>query len=134
MLLNWKIVNFSDLAVAMADVEDVDGLLEETDFADIEGTLREANKISEPSVLSPNPETESGLLDESIDDPELEAIKRRVREMEEEQLKLKQMQEEVEKQLLTAPGGNAANQRNFPTQDEKMEADQRFHPFTRIFG
>lgn len=67
------------------------------------------------------------LEDGASDDPELEAIKARVREMEQEQLKLKQMQDEVEKQMMTAAatGAGPGAQRSFPTQDEKMEADQR---------
>lgn len=40
---------------------------------------------------------------EAADDPELEAIKARVREMEEEAEKLKQMQDEVEKQMNMSP-------------------------------
>lgn len=41
--------------------------------------------------------------DETGEDPELEAIKARVREMEEEAEKLKQMQDEVEKQMSMSP-------------------------------
>ncbi|CAI9737415.1 polyadenylate-binding protein 2 isoform X2 [Octopus vulgaris] len=58
--------------------------------------------------------------DESVEDPELEAIKARVREMEEEAEKLKELQSEVEKQMNIS-----AATPNFPTFEEKMEADQR---------
>uniref|UniRef100_A0A8C5QLM2 RRM domain-containing protein n=1 Tax=Leptobrachium leishanense TaxID=445787 RepID=A0A8C5QLM2_9ANUR len=46
--------------------------------------------------------------DQAIEDPELEAIKARVREMEEEAEKLKELQNEVEKQMnKSPPTGNA---------------------------
>ncbi|RWS27287.1 polyadenylate-binding protein 2-like protein [Leptotrombidium deliense] len=58
--------------------------------------------------------------DENSDDPELEAIKARVREMEEEAEKLKQMQDEVEKQMSLSPPGTAGM-----SLEEKMEVDAR---------
>lgn len=50
-------------------------------------------------------EGDNGVADDSTaDDPELEAIKARVREMEEEAEKLKEMQKEVDTQMnLTSP-------------------------------
>jgi len=59
----------------------------------------------------------SQQIDDAQDDPELEAIKARVREMEEEAEKLKQMQEEVEKEIGTGNAGLSL--------DEKMEVDGR---------
>jgi len=70
------------------------------------------------------------------DDPELEAIKARCREMEEEALKLKQMQSEMDKQLSSAPGavatGGAAGATSpagsgvsLMTYEEKVEVDGR---------
>jgi polyadenylate-binding protein 2 len=56
-------------------------------------------------------------------DPELEAIKARVRQMEEEALKLKQMQNEVDQQM-TSPGGTPANTPILSV-EEKMEVDGR---------
>jgi len=53
-------------------------------------------------------------------DPELEAIKARVREMEEEAEKLKQMQDEVEKQMNMSPPGSSGM-----SAEEKMEVDGR---------
>ena len=41
-------------------------------------------------------------IDELMDDPELEAIKARVKVMEEESEKLRQLQSEVDKQLATS--------------------------------
>ncbi|KAK7114580.1 hypothetical protein V1264_000621 [Littorina saxatilis] len=62
--------------------------------------------------------------DSGVEDPELEAIKARVREMEEEAEKLKEMQSEVEKQMnLSSP--TAAASAPFPSAEEKMEADAR---------
>ncbi|RWS11709.1 polyadenylate-binding protein 2-B-like protein [Dinothrombium tinctorium] len=73
--------------------------------------FEENDGSTEMSLLN----NESNLKsDDNTDDPELEAIKARVREMEEEAEKLKQMQDEVEKQL---------NLRMTP--EEKMEVDSR---------
>lgn len=58
----------------------------------------------------------------TVDDPELEAIKARVREMEEEAQKLSEMNAEVEKQVENVPNeyGNKVL-----TIEEKMEIDNR---------
>jgi len=58
------------------------------------------------------------------DDPELEAIKARVKEMEEEAEKLKQLQTEVDKQMNmgSPPGLNSSLNMSF---EEKMEVDNR---------
>jgi len=69
----------------------------------------------------------------AVEDPELEAIKARVREMEEEAERLRQMQSEVEKQMMlgggaggpTSPTAQPAGAPGFPTIEEKMEADNR---------
>ncbi|XP_052047432.1 bcl-2-like protein 2 isoform X1 [Apodemus sylvaticus] len=74
-------------------------------------------------------EEEPGLVeadpgDGAIEDPELEAIKARVREMEEEAEKLKELQNEVEKQMnMSPPPGNAGPV--IMSLEEKMEADAR---------
>ncbi|XP_064359446.1 polyadenylate-binding protein 2 [Dromaius novaehollandiae] len=74
-------------------------------------------------------EEEAGLGDgdpgdSAIEDPELEAIKARVREMEEEAEKLKELQNEVEKQMnMSPPPGNAGPV--IMSLEEKMEADAR---------
>lgn len=57
----------------------------------------------------------------SSEDPELEAIKARVREMEEEAEKLKQMQDEVEKQMSISPPASTSGM----SIEEKMEVDGR---------
>jgi polyadenylate-binding protein 2 len=63
----------------------------------------------------------SGHGDSTIEDPELEAIKARVREMEEEAEKIRQMQNEVEKQMnRTATPALAAT-----SIEDKLDADNR---------
>jgi len=64
----------------------------------------------------------------NVEDPELEAIKARVREMEEEAERLRQMQSEVEKHMnLAGPTSptQAAGAPGFPTLEEKIEADNK---------
>lgn len=56
------------------------------------------------------------------DDPELEAIKARVRAMEEESEKLRQLQSEVDKQLSVPTSPNASLNMSF---EEKMDVDNR---------
>jgi len=56
------------------------------------------------------------------DDPELEAIKARVREMEEEGEKLRQLQSEVDKQLAVPTSPNQSLNLSF---EEKMDVDNR---------
>ncbi|XP_028392410.1 polyadenylate-binding protein 2-like [Dendronephthya gigantea] len=64
----------------------------------------------------------SGDHGNDVDDPELEAIKARVKEMEEEAEKLKDMQKEIEGSLnLSASPTTAA----LPTLEEKQEVDAR---------
>lgn len=60
--------------------------------------------------------------DSMMEDPELEAIKARVREMEEEAEKLKMLQSEVEKQINSPQG--VASSPNMSIED-KMEVDGR---------
>ncbi|KYN09956.1 Polyadenylate-binding protein 2 [Trachymyrmex cornetzi] len=62
------------------------------------------------------------LGEANVDDPELEAIKARVREMEEEAEKLKQLQSEVDKQMNM--GSPPASPLNMSLED-KMEVDNR---------
>ncbi|KAK0046421.1 polyadenylate-binding protein 2-B [Biomphalaria pfeifferi] len=63
--------------------------------------------------------------DSGLEDPELEAIKARVREMEEEAEKLKEMQTEVDKQMnMSSPTATPAAAA-FPTPEEKQEADNK---------
>ncbi|XP_015591516.1 polyadenylate-binding protein 2-B isoform X1 [Cephus cinctus] len=60
----------------------------------------------------------------NIDDPELEAIKARVREMEEEAEKLKQLQSEVDKQMNMGSPPGITSPLNMSIED-KMEVDSR---------
>merc|ERR1712179_791631 len=57
-----------------------------------------------------------------MDDPELEAIKARVRAMEEESEKLRELQSEVDKQLAVPTSPSAALNLSF---EEKMDVDSR---------
>ncbi|XP_046395086.1 polyadenylate-binding protein 2-like isoform X1 [Ischnura elegans] len=59
-----------------------------------------------------------------VDDPELEAIKARVREMEEEAEKLKQLQSEVDKQMNLGSPPGLTSPLNMSI-EEKMEVDNR---------
>ena len=68
-----------------------------------------------------NFETETNDTDESLDDPELEAIKARVKVMEEESEKLRQLQTEVDKQLATPASPSSHN----ISLEEKMDIDCR---------
>jgi len=61
--------------------------------------------------------------DDSVDDPELEAIKARVREMEEEAEKLKEMQNEVEKQMNLS--SSSINSPTPMSPEDKLDADNR---------
>lgn len=65
--------------------------------------------------------------EQSVEDPELEAIKARVREMEEEAEKLKQLQSEVEKRMSigSPPSGIGLTSPANLSIEEKMEADAR---------
>lgn len=57
-------------------------------------------------------------------DPELEAIKVRVKEMEEEAQKLKQMQDEVDRQMNISPNDRTNSQQTLSL-EEKQEIDAR---------
>ncbi|KYQ49698.1 Splicing factor U2AF 50 kDa subunit [Trachymyrmex zeteki] len=64
------------------------------------------------------------LGEANVDDPELEAIKARVREMEEEAEKLKQLQSEVDKQMNMGSPPGITSPLNMSLED-KMEVDNR---------
>lgn len=101
----------------MADHEDL-GLGSEEHLENLD----ESNGVDElgsSSLMEENDENGGGA-----DDPELEAIKARVREMEEEAEKLKQLQSEVDKQMNmgSPPGLTSPLNMSF---EEKMEVDNR---------
>lgn len=110
----------------MGDVEngnEVDPLQDdgvgEIDTGDFEGENEEA--LEETAEDAGETEA-SGGQDAGIEDPELEAIKARVKEMEEEAEKLKEMQNAVDlKMNMSSPTLSSA----FPSMDEKIEADAR---------
>ncbi|CAF1487810.1 unnamed protein product [Adineta steineri] len=78
-------------------------------------------------LLSPSRQESlsESLLDstEITDETDIETMRQRINEMEEEAEKLKQMQVEVEKQMGGTPGSTGTS--SFPTIEEKMEADQK---------
>ncbi|KAG1670647.1 Polyadenylate-binding protein 2 [Nymphon striatum] len=67
---------------------------------------------------------DSAVSEDQPEDPDLEVIKARVREMEEEAEKLKQMQSEVEKQMNMSPPAGVTSPLNLSF-EEKMEVDSR---------
>ncbi|KAI2649071.1 Polyadenylate-binding protein 2 [Labeo rohita] len=78
------------------------------------------SELEDPGVGDEEPGLDEG--EAAIEDPELEAIKARVREMEEEAEKLKELQNEVEKQMnLSPPPAGPV----IMSIEEKMEADGR---------
>lgn len=99
----------------MADNEDLGlGTEEQLD------SLDDTNGIADESILN-DTEHEGGVGE----DPELEAIKQRVKEMEEEAEKLKQLQSEVDKQMnMGSPPGLTSPPLNMSV-EEKMEVDNR---------
>lgn len=81
--------------------------------ADLDENHENGNDFS-ASLVEDDPVDEDGSStanadSEAAEDPELEAIKARVREMEEEAEKLKQMQDEVEKQMSLSPPSKCLN-------------------------
>lgn len=66
----------------------------------------------------------SGVSGAAETDPELEAIKVRVKEMEEEAEKLKQMQDEVDRQMNLSPNNKSGSQQTLSL-EEKQEIDTR---------
>ena len=91
-------------------------LLNTTDMA-------ETDEFSVEDQLNYEHEVGEGEADESteMDDPELEAIKARVKAMEEESEKLKELQKEVDMQLSMPAGGGQLNM----SLEEKMDVDSK---------
>ncbi|XP_031561997.1 polyadenylate-binding protein 2-B-like [Actinia tenebrosa] len=96
----------------MADIDDVtndDNLLD--------SALETSKEEADDSVLN---EIANDSVVEDAEDPELEAIKARVKEMEEEAEKLKEMQKQVEQSIMSPPA-----QGIHKTVEEKAEIDSR---------
>ncbi|XP_044745613.1 polyadenylate-binding protein 2 isoform X1 [Coccinella septempunctata] len=98
----------------MADSEDL-GLGPEDQL----DNLDDANGITDESILN-----DTEVDGATGDDPEMEAIKARVREMEEEAEKLKQLQSEVDKQMNMGSPPGMTSPLNMSI-EEKMEVDNR---------
>ncbi|TRY62136.1 hypothetical protein TCAL_06250 [Tigriopus californicus] len=90
-----------------------------------------SDDYAESGSLLEDTSVEAELSSSHDEDPELEAIKARVRQMEEEAEKLKQMQSEVDQQMVGGGGGGGltsgaggGSQSNL-SYEEKMEVDGR---------
>lgn len=85
--------------------------------------MAETGDFSVEDQLNYEHEVGEGEGDESteMDDPELEAIKARVKAMEEESEKLKELQKEVDMQLSMPAGGGQLNM----SLEEKMDVDSK---------
>uniref|UniRef100_U5EVY7 Putative pabp2 n=1 Tax=Corethrella appendiculata TaxID=1370023 RepID=U5EVY7_9DIPT len=86
--------------------------------------------LNESNLIAPDDETELLIEDDYLKsemqiDPELEAIKARVKEMEEEAEKLKQLQSEVNKQMGTIGGSPTGITPIALSAEEKLEIDNR---------
>jgi len=86
--------------------------------------MAETDEVNVEDQLNYEAEVGEGDGEESndMDDPELEAIKARVRAMEEESEKLRELQSEVDKQLAVPTSPSAALNLSF---EEKMDVDSR---------
>lgn len=106
--------NFAD---DTADQEQLDGLITAADTAllDVDGAAEDDEEEAKHNATP----------DDGVEDPELEAIKARVREMEEEAEKLKEMQSEVEKQMNWSSSSITSPVSPYPTVEEKIETDNR---------
>merc|ERR1712168_1778436 len=104
----------SDFDCLTEKMSDIDHELEETALLEESGGENEIET-----------ETNETAGDEE-NDPELEAIKERVKAMEAEAEKLKVLQSEVEMQMGESMGETVpAGQPQFPTLEEKVDADNR---------
>ncbi|KAK3726846.1 hypothetical protein QZH41_016726, partial [Actinostola sp. cb2023] len=99
----------------MADLDDVADSLLDT-------TSESAKEEADDSVLS---EIAHDSVVEDAEDPELEAIKARVKEMEEEAEKLKEMQKQVEQSIMSPPAAGLQSPSAPKTLEEKVEVDAR---------
>jgi len=106
-------------------LENGKGLNESGSSSDVYGSHldHDQQEDSENMVSENNLEDESKLGTTNQEDSELEAIKARVREMEEEAEKLRQLQTEVDRHMNigSPPGGGTTNM----SIEEKMEVDGR---------
>ena len=87
---------------------------------DDSSTIEIQKQFSFSDILNPNEQFEINL--DQVEDKELEEIKEKMKQMEEEALQLKEMQNEVEKQMEIATKSSI---QSFPTLEEKMEIDTR---------
>lgn len=110
----------------MSDILDHESSLDGHNSHDGDSVGADDSTVLDATALETSNDV-SQSVDPLVDDPELEAIKARVKEMEAEAEKLKEMQSEVEKQinLSPTPPHLASGAMAFPTLEEKVEADTR---------
>ena len=102
--------------------ENGEDLLLQTDQEDVQVGLTDLD--AEHQFAGGDGDSTTAQEESTVEDPELEAIKARVKEMEEEAEKLKQMQKSVDEEMhLTSPTTAAAA--GFPSIEEKIDADAR---------
>ncbi|XP_065827709.1 polyadenylate-binding protein 2-B-like [Oscarella lobularis] len=104
----------------MADDASTDNILAVDESVEGEEAV-EGDDLHEDAETDANGTAE----DTTIEDPELEAIKQRVKEMEEEAEKLKEMQSQVEKQIMSPSAGTPSGGAAHPSLEEKQDADAR---------
>lgn len=102
--------------------ENGEHLLLQTDQEDVQVGLTDLD--AEHQFAGGDGDSTAAQEESTVEDPELEAIKARVKEMEEEAEKLKQMQKSVDEEMhLTSP--TTATAAGFPSIEEKIDADAR---------
>lgn len=104
----------------MADTEDI-GMTGEEQLDNLDTMEGGEGEVGDNGDIG---EIDANHAGAGMDDPELEAIKARVREMEEEAEKLKQLQSEVDKQMNMGSPPGMTSPLNMSL-EEKMEVDNR---------
>lgn len=101
----------------MADAEENGENFQEDSVTDFDADAQQFDGGEGDATTTANDES-------AVEDPELEAIKARVKEMEEEAEKLKELQNAADKAMnMTSPTSQSANA--FPSLEEKVETDGR---------
>lgn len=106
--------------MVMADTEDL-GMTGEEQLDHLDNMEGTEGEVGDNGDIGEIDGSHGGV---GMDDPELEAIKARVKEMEEEAEKLKQLQSEVDKQMNMGSPPGIASPLNMSLED-KIEVDNR---------
>ncbi|XP_054277555.1 polyadenylate-binding protein 2-B isoform X2 [Macrosteles quadrilineatus] len=92
--------------------------------AGVDDVFEQMDNGQDTEVTEDTDGNDDSLRSNRVDDPELEAIKARVREMKEEAEKLKQLQSEVDKQMNLGSPPSITSPMNLSI-EEKIEVDNR---------